>query len=41
MAITNSLPGQLLAPWADLVVTHLDQVDPVELVPNTQPANTQ
>ncbi|GLC33037.1 hypothetical protein PLESTB_000377800 [Pleodorina starrii] len=38
VGITNQLPAALLGPWADLVVTHLDQVDPVGLTPTTATA---
>lgn len=34
VGITNQLPAAVLAPWADMVVGHLDQVDPVGLVPD-------
>ncbi|GIL44422.1 hypothetical protein Vafri_1895 [Volvox africanus] len=31
VGITNQLPTDILVPWSDLVVSHLDQVDPVRL----------
>ncbi|PNH06722.1 Dual specificity protein phosphatase 12 [Tetrabaena socialis] len=37
VGITNQLPEPLLAPWADLVVDHLDKIDPARLVPPPRP----
>lgn len=34
VGITNQLAAPLLAPWADLVVAHLDDVDPVGFTPH-------
>ncbi|GIL92911.1 hypothetical protein Vretimale_14787 [Volvox reticuliferus] len=31
VGITNQLPTDILAPWSDLVVSHLDEVDPAGL----------
>lgn len=34
VGIANSLPAHMLAPHADLVISHLDELDPVNCVPS-------